>query len=314
MNLFQFAIFLGYFSIGYCYTKYGRSCKDIGCPSSQECVMATDPCSYYHRQGECGSYPTCQRVSSGPRTCATYVCPPTKVCKMDGDTPKCVDDVGKVGHVGYETSGNTNYLSQNGNNGHNGNLYPNLPRGETTPRSNVNRPVSSGGYQGGQVGSGYPGGQVGSGYPGGQVGSGYPGGQVGSGYPGGQVGSGYPGYTPQGSYPRQGYPQQGYPQQGNYPQGYPQGYPQQGYPQSGYPQGYPQQGNYPRQTVYPQQSGYPQQGAYPGYNQGNQRQTGYQQYGGYPQTSKPSSGTSISDKITNGLKSIGGFFNKLRVN
>uniref|UniRef100_A0A6P7F4F0 Uncharacterized protein LOC114325814 isoform X2 n=1 Tax=Diabrotica virgifera virgifera TaxID=50390 RepID=A0A6P7F4F0_DIAVI len=261
MNLFQFAIFLGYFSIGYCYTKYGRTCKDIGCPSTQECVMATDPCSYYHRQGECGSYPTCQRVSNAPRTCSTYVCPPTKVCRMDGDTPKCFDDVGKVGHVGYETSGNTNHLSQSG---HNGNLYPNLPKGETTPRPNINRPVSSGGYQGGQVGSGYPGGQVNSGYPGGQVGSGYPGGQVGSGYPGGQVGSGYPGYTQQGGYPRQGYPQQGYPQQG-----------------------------------YPQQ--------------GNQRQTGYQQYGGYPQTNKPSSGTSISDKITSGLKSIGGFFNKLRV-
>lgn len=35
--------------------EYGRSCKDIGCPGNQECVMQSDPCSYYQRQGECGS-------------------------------------------------------------------------------------------------------------------------------------------------------------------------------------------------------------------------------------------------------------------
>lgn len=281
---------MGYFNVVYSFTKYGRNCQDIGCPTTEECIMKTDPCSFYSRQGECGSYPTCERKANNVRSCKTYVCPPTKVCLMDRDTPKCVDDSSKAGHVGYETSGNTNYLSQKPNN-NGGNLYPHLAKSETTPRPNVNRPVNSGGYQGGQIESGYPGGQVGSGYLGGQVGSGYPGGQVGSGYPGGQVGSAYP---QQVNYPRQTYPQG----QGNYPQNYPQ----------------------TNHQPYPQQSGYPQQGNYPGYPQG-QRVNGYQQYGGYPQqqnygqTQKPNSGSgsSISDKITNGLKSIGGILNKLGI-
>ncbi|XP_056640888.1 TATA-binding protein-associated factor 2N isoform X2 [Diorhabda sublineata] len=282
MNYSTLLVIFGYFGVVRSFTKYGRNCQDIGCPSTQECVMKTDPCSFYSRQGECGSYPTCERKANAIRTCKTHVCPPTQVCQMDGDTPKCVENANKAGHVGYATSGNTNYLSQNSNS-NGGNLYPHIPKSETTPRPNINRPVNSGGYQGGRIGSGYPGGQVGSGYPGGQVGSGYPGGQVGSGYPGGQMGSGYPGG-----------------QVGS---------------------GYPQQVNYPRQA-YPQQSGYPQQRNYPGYTQGAPTQNGYQQYGGYPQQNyaqnqksySQSSGSSVSDKITNGLKSIGGFFKKLGIN
>lgn len=42
--------------------EYGRSCKDIGCPSSQSCVIAQDSCSWSQQEGkDCGSYPTCKR-------------------------------------------------------------------------------------------------------------------------------------------------------------------------------------------------------------------------------------------------------------
>ncbi|RZB40216.1 SSXT [Asbolus verrucosus] len=170
--------------------------------------METDPCSYYQRKDECGSYPTCKKSNNaGPRTCANYVCPPTKICKMDGGTPKCLDDNSKVDRVGYDTSELKNPNDQPGG----GSLYPNLRNGETTPRPNI-------GYQGG-----------------------------GQGYQGGQIGSGYPG-QPRPNYPQQNYPQQPYPRQGGYPgyngynqQGGYQGYPQQG----GYPNNYYNNQRYP---------------------------------------------------------------------
>ncbi|KAI4456787.1 hypothetical protein MML48_8g00010716 [Holotrichia oblita] len=232
---------LFYFKYGEAFSKYGRSCNDIGCPSNEECVMAETPCSYYSRENECGMYPTCRKVSSNSApSCSGYICPPTKRCAIDGGEPKCVDDP-NANTPGHQ-NGNKAYQSYDTQNT-NGqpsapaqpNPYPVLP-GQTTTRSPIRRPGSSGGggYQGGNVGSGYPG-QGGGGYQGGGVGSGYPG-QGGGGYQGGPVGSGYPGSTGGGSrYP-------GY-QSGNTGSGYPGGYPQQGYPQQGYPQqGYPQQG------------------------------------------------------------------------
>uniref|UniRef100_A0A4Y0AYD0 Secreted protein n=1 Tax=Anopheles funestus TaxID=62324 RepID=A0A4Y0AYD0_ANOFN len=54
------------------YTKYGRTCSDIGCLSSQVCVMAYESCSLGQREGnECGRYPTCKKntdpsLSAGP--------------------------------------------------------------------------------------------------------------------------------------------------------------------------------------------------------------------------------------------------------
>uniref|UniRef100_A0AAR5PJL4 Uncharacterized protein n=1 Tax=Dendroctonus ponderosae TaxID=77166 RepID=A0AAR5PJL4_DENPD len=221
-------------NLGDSFTKYGRSCKDIGCPGNQVCVMQTDPCSYYQRQGECGQFPTCQKKSGGSaRTCSTYVCPPSQVCKMDGDTPKCYSDASKSGLVSYDTHAANAPIDPNGapsappaDGG--SNVYPQIPKGETTPRPNI-RPVAGGsGYQGGSIGSGYPG------YPQ-QSGGGYP--QQGGGYPqqGGYPQGGYQGY-PQGGY--QGYPQGGY-------QGYPQGGGQQ------YPGGY-QNGYNPYQQPNPQ--------------------------------------------------------------
>ncbi|KAJ3646460.1 hypothetical protein Zmor_024048 [Zophobas morio] len=192
--------------------------------------METDPCSYYQRQNECGSYPTCKKSeNAGPRSCTNYVCPPTKVCKMDGSTPKCVDDhSSKAGRVGYDTSEIKNPNDQPSN----GNLYPNLPRGETTERPNV-------GYQG-AAGPGYQGGQIGSGYP-------------------GQAKPNYPQQYPQSPYPQQGY------------NGY-NGYNNNGYnnQQGGY-RGYPQQNGYPNNYNYNNQR-YPNnyQGGYNQYPQNSQ--------------------------------------------
>lgn len=108
--------------------------------------------------------------------------------------------------------------------GSSGNVYPVLPKGETTPRPNINyQPAGGSGYQGGAIGSGYPGQGGNKAYPG----------QSG-GYP--QQPGGYP--QQPGGYPQQpgGYPQQpgGYPQQGTgyrQPSGYYPGY------QGGYQQG-----------------------------------------------------------------------------
>ncbi|EAT35207.1 AAEL012605-PB [Aedes aegypti] len=52
--------------------EYGRQCSDIGCLSSQVCVMAYDSCSLGQREGnECGRYPTCKKktdagLAAGP--------------------------------------------------------------------------------------------------------------------------------------------------------------------------------------------------------------------------------------------------------
>ncbi|KAK9703051.1 hypothetical protein QE152_g29573 [Popillia japonica] len=244
---------LFYFKYGEAFSKYGRSCNDIGCPSNQECVMAETPCSYYSRENECGMYPTCRKISSNSApSCSGYVCPPTKKCAIDGGEPKCVDD------PQANTPGNHNankayqsYDTENTNGQPSApaqpNPYPILP-GQTTTRAPIRRPGLSGGggYQGGNIGSGYPG-QSGGGYQGGNIGSGYPGQ---GGYQGGSAGSGYPSNT--GGYPQQGHPQQGYPQQGYPQQGYPQqGYPQQGY--NGYQPGY-QQGSYNYNNKKPSQS------------------------------------------------------------
>ncbi|GJQ72119.1 hypothetical protein Trydic_g3215 [Trypoxylus dichotomus] len=270
---------LSCFQYGEMYSKYGRTCKDIGCPSNEECIMAETPCSYYSRENECGMYPTCRKLSSNSApSCATYICPPTKKCVVDSGEPKCVDDSqanipgnqnGNKAYQSYDTQNTNGQPSApeqpNPNPG-----YPALP-GQTTTRPPNRRPSYGGGdgYQGGSVGSGYPG-QSG-GYQGGNIGSGYPG-QSG-GYQGGRVGSGYPGQGG-GGYPG------GYPQQGRYPQQTYQG----GYPQQGYQGGY--QGGYPQQNYRPGSSG--------GYN--NQK-SGQQSSGSNP----------LYDTLKNTLASYGLF-------
>jgi len=63
-------LFLGIILSANAYSKYGRSCKDIGCLPSEVCAMAYDSCSYSQRDGkDCGNYPTCKKsgnVGSSP--------------------------------------------------------------------------------------------------------------------------------------------------------------------------------------------------------------------------------------------------------
>ncbi|XP_055610468.1 translation initiation factor IF-2-like [Uranotaenia lowii] len=60
------------FTVPLPYNKYGRKCSDIGCLSSQVCVMAYDTCTIGQREGaECGRFPTCKKntdagLAAGP--------------------------------------------------------------------------------------------------------------------------------------------------------------------------------------------------------------------------------------------------------
>ncbi|KAF2887131.1 hypothetical protein ILUMI_19042, partial [Ignelater luminosus] len=89
---------------------YGRTCQDIGCPSNEVCVMQEDPCSR-NKRADCGTYPTCKRVSNALPTCATYACPPTQVCRIDGGQPKCFHSAGSGKHKRHIQSYNTDYTS-----------------------------------------------------------------------------------------------------------------------------------------------------------------------------------------------------------
>ncbi|CAO1388983.1 unnamed protein product [Diamesa tonsa] len=44
------------------YSKYGRSCKDIGCLPREVCIMAYESCSFGQQENSnCGRYPTCKK-------------------------------------------------------------------------------------------------------------------------------------------------------------------------------------------------------------------------------------------------------------
>ncbi|XP_043471908.1 probable serine/threonine-protein kinase clkA isoform X1 [Leptopilina heterotoma] len=70
------------------YSKYGRTCNDIGCPSNEVCVIKEDQCTYSNSQ--CGRYPTCEKRSHGEPTCSTMNCPTGQKCKIDNGRPVCV--------------------------------------------------------------------------------------------------------------------------------------------------------------------------------------------------------------------------------
>lgn len=292
-RLFVITVLVIVFSLGDAFSKYGRSCQDIGCLSNEICVLKEKPCTLHTRNDECGTYPSCEKkVGGGARTCENYVCPPSQICKVDKGMPKCFENPASTGMREnkrpveaynpispnaedmpsapvFPSNPNTNYphsnYPQQPNNPNypqypNSGMYPQLPSAgkQTTQRPNV--------YQSGH--------QSGHQYP------------SGGGYVGGQVGSGYPGYPQQGNVLKQA---GGYPVQGG-------GYPVQG---GGYPgQPYPGQGGYNTNpnARYPQQGGYPSQGNYyPG-------STGNNQYG-HKQT--PSNSNPLFDKITNTLKTLG---------
>jgi len=51
------------------YSKYGRTCKDIGCLPREVCVMAYESCSFNQQENvSCGRYPTCKKNTDGQST------------------------------------------------------------------------------------------------------------------------------------------------------------------------------------------------------------------------------------------------------
>ncbi|EZA59236.1 hypothetical protein DMN91_007733 [Ooceraea biroi] len=223
------------------YSKYGRTCKDIGCRSDETCVMAEDPCTGY--TDKCGRYPTCKRTSDV--SCVHIMCGQNEYCKMENGTPKCVSTTAQ----GYESAG-VSYVNGERTSGNNANPYANA----NAPPAPANR--AEGGFHQSSSSSGSN-----SAYPP------YPSNTGSSnGYPP------YPQSTNQASHTRDlGYPP--YPTQNRMPMPGQSSYP--GYPQSsGYPQnsGYPQQ--YPGHQGHNPYPNYPQQN-YPGQNYPNQNQRGY---------------------------------------
>ncbi|XP_074098223.1 uncharacterized protein LOC141526952 [Cotesia typhae] len=253
------------------YSKFGRKCSDIGCPSNQVCVLVDEPCTRGNN-GNCGSYPTCTNKPAGGGAHEE---------SKDVLYPQNSASVPEPGH-----SNNSPVPS--------------------APVSLPNQPSKPSGYP---TGSGYPSNPSGdASYPpkpsGGASYPSYP--SSAPSYP--SSGSSYPSYPSSGSsYPADpsrkqnmgavnaGYASTGqspqYPAAGSY---YPQGgYPQGNYPQSGYPQN-PYQGQYPQN---PYQGQYPQN-PYPG----QYPQNPYQ--GQYPQQPQKPKKPSFTDQLTNFAKNI----------
>ncbi|XP_059617624.1 loricrin isoform X1 [Phlebotomus argentipes] len=172
------------------YSKYGRSCSDIGCLSSEVCVMAVDSCSYGQRENkECGRYPTCRKSgaagsSTGPATSHssapsntpenTYPALPSAPAAPAPEPPRPSYPTSSGGSS-YPYGGGSSYPSSSGGGGF-GNVNPG---GYVPPGYGGGSSYSGGGSSFGGGGSSYGGG--GSSYGGG--GSSYGGG--GSSYGGG---------------------------------------------------------------------------------------------------------------------------------
>uniref|UniRef100_A0ABD2W5V1 Uncharacterized protein n=1 Tax=Trichogramma kaykai TaxID=54128 RepID=A0ABD2W5V1_9HYME len=317
------------------YSKYGRSCRDIGCRSDEVCVMAEDPCGSYTQRDSCGRYPTCQRSNSGGESCTTKLCPSGTYCKTENGRPTCVNTTPGLGDGMFSENENTENKDMNrreeesqkpiesgSNSGYPGGIiYPDQTSSKPPSASYPDYPKSpsSGvGYpelpkpSAPSAGSGYPdypkpsAPSAGSGYPD------YPKASVPSGNP--TSGTGYPAYPSAGSgYPSYPSSSSGYPgygdnnkassplnTAGNLPNnsdmvGYPS--PNQGYP--GYQNPY---ANYPS----PPQGQPPYQGAYnpnyPPQSQGNYPyQGGYNPYATEPTTTKK---PSFSSQLTNFAKNF----------
>ncbi|XP_044589318.1 calcium-binding protein P-like isoform X2 [Cotesia glomerata] len=246
------------------YSKFGRKCSDIGCPSNQVCVLVNEPCTRGNN-GNCGSYPTCTNKPAGggaheeskdvlyPQNSASAPEPghsnnspvpsapvslPNQPSKPSGYPTGSVYPPNPSGGASYPS-----YSSSAPSYPSSGSSYPSYP---SSGSSYPSYPSS---------GSSYPN------YP--SSGSGYPAdatrkqnmGTVNAGYPSTGQPAQYPAggsYYPQGGYPQSNYPQSGYPQnsyQGQYPQN---PYPGQ-YPQNPYQGQYPQQPQKPKKPSFTDQ-------------------------------------------------------------
>ncbi|KAK1130108.1 hypothetical protein K0M31_019792 [Melipona bicolor] len=230
------------------YTKYGRTCKDIGCRRDEVCVMAEDPCSIYQRDN-CGRYPTCAKAHPGGASCESTVCGENEYCKTENGVPTCVK---KSTAIGYESAGVSSVNGQPINGGESRDKSSNSAS-NSNPYANANAPPAPvepvGGYH--QVNSGgnlgYPAYPSNSGSNRGGSNGGYPP------YPSTNQGNrqqdlGYPPYPTHTRMPMPG--QANYPPYPGQPGGqpsYPYSGQQPGYPAPppGYPQQHPGNQNYP---------------------------------------------------------------------
>ncbi|XP_076235115.1 uncharacterized protein LOC143179687 [Calliopsis andreniformis] len=225
------------------FTKYGRTCKDIGCRRDEVCVMAEDPCSIYQRDN-CGRYPTCTKVHPGGASCTSTICGENEYCKTENGIPTCVK---KSTAIGYESAG-VSYV-----NGHRTSTDENRDKisnsaSNSNPYANANAPPApfepSEGYH--QMNSG-----INLGYPPYPSHSGSSNGNAPV-YPLSNQGSrqqdlGYPPYPTNNRMPMPGLPGQGYPTYPTY-LAQPGNPAQPGYaPAPGYQQ-YPGYQNYPTQN------------------------------------------------------------------
>ncbi|XP_015180222.1 PREDICTED: FHA domain-containing protein FhaA-like isoform X2 [Polistes dominula] len=199
------------------YSKYGRSCKDIGCRKDEVCVIAEDPCTV--SSDKCGFYPTCKKTSnSGFQSAGVDVVNGQQVSNSDTNKhtntnsnpyananapPAPADPVpGGTGYHQVNTGTNIGYPpypsnvgSSNNNNGYP--PYPSTNQGNHPRTDNLGYPPYPTMNRMPQPGQGYP-------------------------------GQGYPPYPGQSGYPQAGYPQQQYPNGQRYPVGQYPGY--QNYP------------------------------------------------------------------------------------
>uniref|UniRef100_U5EPL1 Putative secreted mucin n=1 Tax=Corethrella appendiculata TaxID=1370023 RepID=U5EPL1_9DIPT len=154
--LIVFGVILSVHSIPY--SKYGRQCSDIGCLSSQVCVMAYDSCSYNQRDGkECGRYPTCKKSTDAAVNGGAAPAPDNSNSDTNFFNPKPT------------TKRPTSFYDSNNNGGGGGSSGGldsifNLPRETTTTRKPYSpptyppyNPAHSGGniYNGGGGGGGF---------------------------------------------------------------------------------------------------------------------------------------------------------------
>ncbi|XP_038122085.1 translation initiation factor IF-2 isoform X2 [Culex quinquefasciatus] len=136
------------------YNKYGRQCSDIGCLSSQVCVMAYDSCSLSQREGnDCGRYPTCKKNTEAGLAADSN----TDLYSNTPDRPKpgasapSDDDV--LASLGLNPSQPipNNRPSGNNNGGHNPyqNPYPTLPPRQPAQPAQPQYPGGGSNYYGG---------------------------------------------------------------------------------------------------------------------------------------------------------------------
>ncbi|XP_043283430.1 myb-like protein A isoform X4 [Venturia canescens] len=119
------------------YSKYGRTCKDIGCRSTEKCTMV-DECDVDGRK--CG-YPTCVRDDSIRITCATKLCGGGQRCEDKNGAPVCVNNPSISGYDSAGVSVVNGHRTPTDSNNNNNNNHGYAPT-NVNPYANANAPPS----------------------------------------------------------------------------------------------------------------------------------------------------------------------------